>query len=83
MLQFPSKGGERQQHYLNTSRCLDFKSIKKDLLMGDRFEWFTDIQIQNGIAYRLKEGDVCLKKPLGVGVITNKNILIYARILGE
>lgn len=51
--------------------------------MGDRFEWFTDIQIQNGIAYRLKEGDVCLKKPLGVGVITNKNILIYARILGE
>lgn len=51
------------------------------MIIGDTFEWFTDIQIQNGIQYQLHKNDLHFKKPLGVGVITNKNCILYSRIL--
>jgi hypothetical protein len=44
-------------------------------------DWFTDIQIQNGLQYDYCEGDVQLTRPLGVGVISNKDWIIYSRII--
>ena len=66
---------------LNTYRVNDFDSIKKQLLIGDTFDWFSDIQIQNGVQYVMHKNDLHLKMPLGVGVITNKNWIIYSRVL--
>lgn len=66
---------------MSTCRVHDFDSIKKELLIGDTFDWYTDIQIQNGIQYAKEQADLHLKLPLGVGIITNKNWILYSRIL--
>jgi hypothetical protein len=68
---------------LSTFRVHDFDSIKKEVLLGDTFDWFTDMQIQNGIQYHIQKNDLHFKMPLGVGVITNKNWILYCRILEE
>lgn len=39
------------------------------------------MQIQNGLHYKPQKEDLFLRKPLGVGVITNKNWLLYCRII--
>jgi hypothetical protein len=49
--------------------------------MGDIFDWYTDIQIQNGFQYRPSKGDLHMTRPLGIGVITSKDWMLYARIL--
>jgi len=36
---------------------------------------------QNGIQYAMQKNDLHLKMPLGVGIITNKNWIIYCRVL--
>jgi hypothetical protein len=66
---------------MSTYRVHDFDSINKELLIGDTFDWYTDIQIQNGIQYAIEKGDLHLKLPLGIGIITNKNWVLYSRIL--
>ena len=51
------------------------------MFVGDSVEWFTDIQIQNGLKYEFQRGDVMVGKPLGVGVMTNSGALLYCRVL--
>ena len=81
MMRYPYNYSEREQFMLSTYRVNDFDSIKKQLLIGDTFDWFSDIQIQNGIQYAMQKNDLHLKMPLGVGIITNKNWIIYCRVL--
>jgi hypothetical protein len=49
--------------------------------MGDTLDWFTDIQIQNGLQYSYSKEDLQLKRPLGVGVVSNKGWILYSRII--
>lgn len=81
MLRYPTDLTQKYERYLSTYRCHELDSIHKDLVLGDTLDWFTDIQIQNGLQYTHREGDLQLTRPLGVGVISNKDCIIYSRII--
>lgn len=51
------------------------------MYIGDCFDWFTDIQIQNGLKYEVHKEDVVMTKPLGIGVVTNAGGLLYCRVI--
>ena len=51
------------------------------MYVGDSCDWFTDIQIQNGLQYDLLKGDVVISRAVGVGVVTNTGALLYCRVI--
>ena len=51
------------------------------MYIGDSIDWFTDIQIQNGLNYDIQKGDVVIPKPMGVGVVTTNGGLLYSRVI--
>jgi hypothetical protein len=81
MLRCPQDLTQKYEHYLPSYRCKEFGSIQKELIMGDMLDWFTDIQIQNGLQYSYSKEDVQLTRPLGVGVVSNKGWILYSRII--
>lgn len=51
------------------------------MYIGDSLDWFTDIQIQNGLKYDILKGDVVIPRPMGVGVVTTSGALLHCRVM--
>ena len=81
MARYPLSPSEQQESILNTFESYSqFATIDKHLYLGDYFDWFTNMKIQNGVSYQLVKGDLVIGKPFGIGVIARGVNLIYSRI---
>lgn len=81
MIRHPSKPTEKESLYLQTFATNEFASINKHLYISDHLDWYTDIQIQNGLDFIFGKGDLYLARPLGIGVMTNSGSVLYCRII--
>ena len=74
MNRYPHKYVERQDLFMSTHRLMDLKEIKKELIVGEFFEWFCDMQMDNGVKYKTYEekrlkNSIMIDKPLGMAVL--------------
>jgi len=81
MIRHPYNPNQQEQLSLKTSYCPEFETINKEMYIGDSLDWFTDIQIQNGLKYEIQKGDVVMPKPMGVGMVTSSGGLLYCRVI--
>ena len=77
-----SSQNESERRYLNTFRTDEFACVGKSLYVGESFEWYTDIRIQNGVTFKKTPQDVFLNRPLGVGVVTSGGWVVGCRVIG-
>lgn len=49
MIRYPSNPTEQDSLYLHTFATDEFASINKHLYISDYLDWYSDIQIQNGL----------------------------------
>lgn len=69
MFRYPQKYQERQDIYLPTHRVEDLFPIKKDLLIGEKAEYFCNMEMQNGIRYQKTKLDITIEKPYGIAAM--------------
>ena len=72
---------EANGRFLKTFKTDEFERIGKTLYVGESFEWFTEIHIQNGLTFKQQAGDVVLNHPLGIGVLTSGGWVVGCRIV--
>ena len=51
MNRFPQKYKEREEVFLHTVRVLDLFPLKMDLLLGEKMEWFCNMEMENSIRF--------------------------------
>jgi hypothetical protein len=81
MNRFPAKYKEREEVFMHTVRVLDLVPLKMDVLLGEKFEWFCNMEMENSIKFERHESDCGVDFPFGVGIVaTRTRTVLYARV---
>lgn len=58
MARFPHKFKDREEMFYHTSRVLDLAHLKTDLLIGEKMEFFCNMELENSVKYARLDTDV-------------------------
>ena len=81
MVRYPQKYKEREDVFYHTTRVLDLAPLQLDLFVGEKLEWFCNLEMENSIKFTENEGDRFLDYPFGVAVVTvSSRCVLYSRV---